>query len=585
MRIIFRIGVTSGDVDPSLYTRICSTYPEGRMTGGSPIFGQRDFFECTLPEGDFRLRKILAILEEAAIVLPAGERGRSVSRKISFQMHREYEDGDYKKAELLTFVPRQRIRGLYRTREGLLLLEVGDVKDHIDIAFADGFSRVVSDRLRRVLEKSGLNHLVFRPTVLVKPDTLVNGELVSLELPWPNGRPAFWELTSDFALPPFSPPYPVVDNDGRPFSGDCSNGCFPRDGLFQRFELHYPASAVASLEPFDLALTHEGFGPKPDQFDRVLVASKRLYKLCAAEGLPMDWIPVQIHDKAPVPRQNEFFWRDPADEPQSNEPLTSEEPEMKPEQNDEKANDNAPGIADMFVTAVAMGDPALIRSAIEHGVDVNAASGEGAVPVVLAAAKGAEPIVDLLIGAGADVNRPDQPGGMTALHAASVGGHEPIARKLIARGANVNATYGNPPVTSLSLALRGGHRSIARILLDAGADVEAPVANASDGPERQGTTPLLYAASLGDVEMVNVLLAHKADPNRANAEGMTPVMAATLQGNLAVAKALVDRGADVGGPGRAGPGQPFSAIQVAEKLGKRELVQYFREAARGGKAK
>lgn len=109
----------------------------------------------------------------------------------------------------------------------------------------------------------------------------------------------------------FAPPYPVVDRDGLPYSGDCSNGCFLRDGIFQRPELQYAASAVASLEPFDLALTHEGFGPKPDQFDWILVASKRFYEICEAERLPVNWIPVRIHYGESEPQQQyEFMWHD-----------------------------------------------------------------------------------------------------------------------------------------------------------------------------------------------------------------------------------------------------------------------------------
>lgn len=249
---------------------------------------------------------------------------------------------------------------------------------------------------------------------------------------------------------------------------------------------------------------------------------------------------------------------------------------MKLSKGDPETKENGPPpVADMFATAVTVGDPALIWSAIEHGVDVNAVSSQGAVPIVLAAVRGAEAIVDLLLSAGADVNNPDQSGGMTALHAAALGGHEAIARKLLARGAKVNATYGQPPVTCLSLALRGGHSSIVRLLLDGGADVEAPVANASDGPGRQGTTPLLYAASIGDEDTVRILLAHRANPDRANDEGMTPLMAAAFQGHLDVAKALVENGAYVRLPNRLDPKQPFSALDIAEKRGHRELVRYL----------
>jgi hypothetical protein len=331
--IVKILGVMPNNVDAVVYRRLCEIYPEGRITIIGFFGREVEHFECMLPKEDPRLFEVLAVLEKAGLVSTVGESRRAVSRKLSLQLDREYDVAEYESASLLELQPRQRIEGLWRTSAGLLLLNSSHVKGDIDIAYTDGFGRVVSDRLLRRLEGLGLKHVVFKPTVLQNPPALVNGEVVRLEVPWPDGRPAFWEITSDFTVPPFSPPYPVVDNDGRPFAGDCSNGCFPRDGLFQRAELHYAASALAPLEPFDLALTHEGFGPKPDQFDRVLVASKRFYKLCVSEGLPMDWIPVQIHDEPPAPRQYEFFRRDPADEPQPTEPLTSEEPEMKPVHN------------------------------------------------------------------------------------------------------------------------------------------------------------------------------------------------------------------------------------------------------------
>jgi ankyrin repeat protein len=46
-----------------------------------------------------------------------------------------------------------------------------------------------------------------------------------------------------------------------------------------------------------------------------------------------------------------------------------------------------------------------------------------------------------------------------------------------------------------------------------------------------GATPLLRAAKAGDVEAVRLLLAHKADPNLPNLQGITPVMAAAGLGS------------------------------------------------------
>ena len=62
--------------------------------------------------------------------------------------------------------------------------------------------------------------------------------------------------------------------------------------------------------------------------------------------------------------------------------------------------------ADAFASAVLLGDPKIVRSALAHGVDANTAEQSGTPPIVLAVVKGHEEIVDLLLDAGVEVNRP-----------------------------------------------------------------------------------------------------------------------------------------------------------------------------------
>ena len=57
-------------------------------------------------------------------------------------------------------------------------------------------------------------------------------------------------------------------------------------------EFHYLESAIRAVEPFDLALTFEGWGggnglPK-------FVASQRFYQFCRKHKFKMNWIPVRI---------------------------------------------------------------------------------------------------------------------------------------------------------------------------------------------------------------------------------------------------------------------------------------------------
>src|SRR3954447_9320074 len=97
----------------------------------------------------------------------------------------------------------------------------------------------------------------------------------------------------------------------------------------------------------------------------------------------------------------------------------------KPRDTSEQARSQA----DVFAIAIAMRELTVIRSALEHKVDVNAVGKDGAPPLVLAAANGHGEVVGLLLAAGADVNGADRDRGMTALHAATASGQIGIVRQ------------------------------------------------------------------------------------------------------------------------------------------------------------
>src|SRR5262249_38723679 len=129
--------------------------------------------------------------------------------------------------------------------------------------------------------------------------------------------------------------------------------------------------------------------------------------------------------------------------------------------------------------------------------------------------------VRALIDAGADINaKPAMDsmgfawgGGRTPLMWAAFRGDEAVAKLLLSRGAKVDEfTVGG---SALAQAAWGGHANTAGVLLEAGAQVghRDLVAN---------YTPLHWAASSerSSPALVEVLLAHGADPN---AEGGQPV--------------------------------------------------------------
>lgn len=232
--------------------------------------------------------------------------------------------------------------------------------------------------------------------------------------------------------------------------------------------------------------------------------------------------------------------------------------------------------ADVLAAAVAFEEIEIVRSAIASGVDVNRVGSNGTPLLVLAAAKGTEAIVRLLLDSGADPDQPDQRRGMTALHAAASRGSTDVARELLASGASVNRTFGWPPMTALAVAFRRGYKGLVRLLLDSGADPNASINLPDDPQEQLQLTPLIFAASAGDVEMCRLLIDHGANLDAAKADGMTPLMAATFNGWLEAVRYLTDAGANLNLVNNYDPYKPFSALDLAVIGRQPEIAAYLK---------
>ncbi len=84
---------------------------------------------------------------------------------------------------------------------------------------------------------------------------------------------------------------------------------------------------------------------------------------------------------------------------------------------------------------------------------------------------------------------------------ATLAGNIDDVRTLLQQGTDPNLVYNTN--TALTYAARDGFTDIARLLIDQGANV-----NWIDG---EGVTPLILASFKGHIELVELLLAHKAD--------------------------------------------------------------------------
>jgi uncharacterized protein len=117
---------------------------------------------------------------------------------------------------------------------------------------------------------------------------------------------------------------------------------------------------------------------------------------------------------------------------------------------------------------------------------------------------------------------------------AGANGHTEIVRLALKAGADVKRLnrYGG---TALIPACHHGHVDTVRVLVTSGIDL--------NHVNRLGWTALLEAVILGDgsaryQQIVELLLRHGADPNRADAQGVTALSHARQRGQQAVERLL-----------------------------------------------
>ena len=125
----------------------------------------------------------------------------------------------------------------------------------------------------------------------------------------------------------------------------------------------------------------------------------------------------------------------------------------------------------------------------------------GMTPIMLAASRGDETVIDLLFTQGAD---PNKRGSMqrTALQYATEKNHIEAAKRLLSYGADIDA-YDNGRLTPLVMAASRGYTELALIFIDKGADVNIQ--------HVEGWTALIDATAHGDIELVKALLEAGAD--------------------------------------------------------------------------
>lgn len=203
-----------------------------------------------------------------------------------------------------------------------------------------------------------------------------------------------------------------------------------------------------------------------------------------------------------------------------------------------------PSNIEPWVETVVFGSAADVRRLLDQGLSPNAATTSGGTTVLMAAAPDVEKMT-LLLDRGANVNARAQSRFSALMVAAQYQDSSAAINLLLDRGAQVGPpAEGGAPVFNgnpFFLASYAGNASILRRLRDAGAKIDEPMTLI--GTSR--TTPLLGAFKFGDDEVARALFDLGTPIEFADGNGITMLGRAALNNEVAMARWLIERGANV----------------------------------------
>jgi ankyrin repeat protein len=102
------------------------------------------------------------------------------------------------------------------------------------------------------------------------------------------------------------------------------------------------------------------------------------------------------------------------------------------------------------------------------------------------------------------------------------------------------------------------------VLLSDGTDV--------DTVDQEGNTPLMVAAKVGNLRILDIIFSHNPEVNAQNNNGSTALMIAAQTGQLQVVKKLVENGAEAA----LRDNNDNTALTLASKFGHDKIVSYLK---------
>lgn len=187
--------------------------------------------------------------------------------------------------------------------------------------------------------------------------------------------------------------------------------------------------------------------------------------------------------------------------------------------------------------AVQACDLNLVETLLHDSASVNVRDTYGQTPLHFAAGCGSIECIEALVKHGADSHVLDN-SGFSAFLWAVVAGQEGATKRLMSMDAGVHSLVADGK-SALAWAVTLGRSSISRLLIEHGASM-------SNTRNTQQQIPLLTeAAASGNLHDLQLLLQCGEDPNHRDRDGWSPIHWAAEEGHLEIVRVLLDAGASV----------------------------------------
>lgn len=223
---------------------------------------------------------------------------------------------------------------------------------------------------------------------------------------------------------------------------------------------------------------------------------------------------------------------------------------------DSGQNDSRPADP-RFISAARNRDIKTLRSLIGQHADVNTRAGDGSTALLWAAHSSDLDTANLLLAAGADPNAAND-FRMTPLSQACTNGSDGFVRLLLKSGANPNTPIATGE-TPLMTCAKSGSVDAVRRLIEYGAAIEAR-------EPAQHQTALMWAAAEHHPDVVKALIEAHADLKAHSKAGFTAMHFAAREGDQAIVGLLLAAGVDVNilshAEDGAAPTAPVRAVQI-----------------------